>query len=403
MKYPHCLSEIETIEAAIAGRNLARYGDGEFSIMTGGNCVSQIFDPKLSIELQQVLSTKNKRTLPCLPTPFGGTAKKANWLKFTDKKYMRYFDMEKTYGSAFITRPDSAPQIDTPAYWTRASDLWKDKDISIVLGSLRSLRPEVLRAQAKSVKEIWGPRRDAYAEIRRIEEEIGRPGHTVLLCLGPAATVLADRLAKKDIHAVDLGHIGMFMRHAGGYRYQLDDLSTPEYRTLLENMHKQEGKWGNAGHSWAKEIDKFCSDLKATVILDYGCGKGSLFKALNRKGLRVTEFDIGRPDRQGMPKPVDITVCTDVLEHVEPEKLKNVIDHIYSVSAMGVFLNISLRKAKAILPNGSNAHLIIQDEYWWIEQLKRPGWKMYRDPDVKPGNKMTLWICREGQLIPCRE
>ena len=47
MKYPPCLSEAETIERAIAGANLARYGDGEFNIVIGRNCVSQRGDKSL--------------------------------------------------------------------------------------------------------------------------------------------------------------------------------------------------------------------------------------------------------------------------------------------------------------------------------------------------------------------
>jgi hypothetical protein len=34
----------------------------------------------------------------------------------------------------------------------------------------------------------------------------------VLICLGPAATVLAVDLCAHGIHAIDLGHIALFMR-----------------------------------------------------------------------------------------------------------------------------------------------------------------------------------------------
>jgi hypothetical protein len=45
--YPTVLSEDETIDLALKGHSLARYGDGEMSIMLGGNCVSQLYDEKL--------------------------------------------------------------------------------------------------------------------------------------------------------------------------------------------------------------------------------------------------------------------------------------------------------------------------------------------------------------------
>ncbi len=55
MKYPKCLTEAETVERAIAGANLARYGDGEFNLCDGRNCTSQQRQPKLATELRAIL------------------------------------------------------------------------------------------------------------------------------------------------------------------------------------------------------------------------------------------------------------------------------------------------------------------------------------------------------------
>jgi hypothetical protein len=41
--------------------------------------------------------------------------------------------------------------------------------------------------------------------------EIGSP-ERVLLCLGPTATVMAVDLCARGIHAVDLGHLGLFYK-----------------------------------------------------------------------------------------------------------------------------------------------------------------------------------------------
>ena len=43
-------------------------------------------------------------------------------------------------------------------------------------------------------------------------DRIGTPDHSVLLCLGPTATVLAVDLCARGVHAVDLGHLGMFWK-----------------------------------------------------------------------------------------------------------------------------------------------------------------------------------------------
>jgi hypothetical protein len=122
------------------------------------------------------------------------------------------------FGSSFITRPDSAPWIDTPEFWADLASLWKGRDVVLVAGTERSLRVEQL-VGVNDCRRVAVPRRDAYAEIDRIVEEIGLPAGPVLMCAGPTATVLAARLGKKGVQALDLGHIGMFMRHAGAYRY----------------------------------------------------------------------------------------------------------------------------------------------------------------------------------------
>lgn len=75
MTFPRCLSEAETIERAIGGANLARYGDGEFNIAKGGNCVSQKASAKLAAELRRILEKAPAGCLPCLPDPNCGGGK----------------------------------------------------------------------------------------------------------------------------------------------------------------------------------------------------------------------------------------------------------------------------------------------------------------------------------------
>src|SRR5262245_31287564 len=132
MKFPPCLSEVETVERAIAGANLARYGDGEFNLADGRNCISQRGDPKLAAELKAILEKAPKGCLPCLPTPYGGTPKKVNWQSFESRTL---FLGKQEYGSAFITRPDSAPWIDTAAYWDRVRDRWRGRDGTLGRGA----------------------------------------------------------------------------------------------------------------------------------------------------------------------------------------------------------------------------------------------------------------------------
>jgi hypothetical protein len=392
VSYPNVMSEEDTLEAAISGASLARYGDGELRVALGRKCVSQAADERLARELRDILRTPVKGLIAAIPNTYSATPKRESWERFSQKGFTTMYGL-KTYGSSFITRPDSAPWIDTPAYWQRVRDLWRDKDVVLAVGDKRSLRSEAMQ-DARSLRTVWGPTRDAYAEIDRIEAEIGDHRGPVLMCLGCTATVLAARLCKKGVHGVDIGHIGMFMRHAGIYGMGLDNVATPEYRAVLAAMHSRE-KWGGKGHRHLDavlELITRANQLKGglrekVTVLDYGCGRGSLANAL--KPHRCQQYDPGVPGRDVLPKPSDVVVCTDVLEHIEPEKLDAVLDHILRLTGYFAHLVISTRPANAVLPDGRNAHLIVETPDWWLEKiLANPRWQT----EVARGTEKELTV-----------
>jgi hypothetical protein len=338
--YPNVMSEEDTLDAVIAGRSIARYGDGELRVALGRKCVSQVADPRLAEELREILYTPVKGLIAAIPNTYSATPKRESWERFSQKGFTTMYGL-KTYGSSFITRPDSAPWIDTPAYWQRVRDLWRDKDVVLAVGDKRSLRSEAM-GDARSLRTVWGPTRDAYAEIDRID---------------------------------------MFMRHAGIYGMGLDNVATPEYRATLAAMHSRE-KWGGKGHRHIDAVldlitraNQLKGGLREKVtVLDYGCGRGSLAGAL--KPHRCQQYDPGIPGRDVLPKPSDVVVCTDVLEHIEPEKLDAVLDHIQRLTGYFAHLVISTRSANAVLPDGRNAHLIVETPEWWMNKLTSPRWQI---------------------------
>lgn len=215
--YPHVLDEHATLERVLAGDSLARYGDGEFKLCAGSGIKSQTYHPQLQHRLIRVLE-QSPGCLVGIPNIRSKTPKAGFWHKYlTASRWL----VDRRYGSAFISRPDSAPWIDTPAYWDRLESLWRGRDVVLVRGSRKGLHDEDL-ASARSVREVLAPRQHAFAEYDRIREEIGRPSTRVLLCLGPTATVLAADLAARDVHAIDLGHVALFWRkHRRGEPMQL--------------------------------------------------------------------------------------------------------------------------------------------------------------------------------------
>ena len=217
VSYPHVRSEEETLDAVLGGKSIARYGDGEFKIIFGASCVSQKYSKALAEEMAYILRAESSRCLVGIPNLDPRSPKIHLWRKY-EKRYPTRLNRAKTYYSSFITRPDSAPWIYTPEFYAKVTSLWRDKDVTLVSGTERSLTPEFVASTGglnTSVFHISCERRDAYEQIDLIEKEIRKAGRTtVLLCCGPAATCLAWRL-HQHFHAIDLGHIGMFWYEPG--------------------------------------------------------------------------------------------------------------------------------------------------------------------------------------------
>lgn len=212
MAYPEVMSEEETLAQILAGKSIARFGDGEFNHVRGKKNVSQVVHEGLTAELVAVLLSPPKSCLVGIPRLDVRNPKNANWQTYATL-YARHLTENVNYASAFISRPDNAPWINTPEFYDGIESLWRGQDVTLVANGERSLKPDFLEATgARSVTFVQCAYRDAYVQIDSIEEECRRVGQRTLLCAGPTATVLAVRLARRGIHAVDLGHIGMFWR-----------------------------------------------------------------------------------------------------------------------------------------------------------------------------------------------
>lgn len=218
MRYPDNWGEWKTLKLALSGKSLARYGDGEIKLMLGRNAKSQRHHPDLAKALREVVRDVKGPCLPCIPNIAAKVSPKEEfWAGYRGSRVVSLYDTSRaaTYGSAFITRPDSAPpqaKIGGEDYFAEVRKLWEGRDVVIVRGSTKSLHGEYMPGAA-SVEEIRAPRQhawDAFPDLfDRLKTETSRP---VLLCLGATATVLANRLAYEGVHALDLGHIGMFMK-----------------------------------------------------------------------------------------------------------------------------------------------------------------------------------------------
>lgn len=372
--------------------SIARFGDGELRLAIGGSAISQVANAKLARELEAILRTY-RGFIVGIPN-FPATPNKHTWEKYRAAPFAQLY-CQDSYGSAFITRPDNAPQIDAPEYWDQVRALWRGRAVTLVAGNDKSITPAMLEGSA-SIRMIAAPDRDAYAVIDQLEEQIGTPSGVVILCLGATATALAARLAMKGVHALDLGHIGMFMKHAGMYALRGADLISDGYRNLNQQLHADPKGFGGDGKKHAERVYGFARKLNARSICDYGCGEGTLKPALRKLGFQgfIGEYDPAMPGPlQNLPKPAHLLVCTDVLEHIEPEKLGAVMRHQFLVAEHAAFMTIATRPANKLLPDGRNAHLIQESPDWWMDKLRAAGWVMEdRFDKMKDGKCREVWV-----------
>ena len=146
------------------------------------------------------------------------------------------------------------------------------------------------------------------------------------------------------------------------------------YRALNRQLHDHHSEYGSGGGEYAPEVVRLCRKRSYRTVLDYGCGKGSMAQSIRslEPALTVLEYDPAVPGKTEPPaQPVDMLVCTDVLEHIEPDFIHHVLRHIASLTRQTAFLAINCQPAIKTLPDGRNAHLIVEPKEWWLAQVEQ--------------------------------
>jgi hypothetical protein len=147
-------------------------------------------------------------------------------------------------------------------------------------------------------------------------------------------------------------------------------LISDRYREMNQVLHRTMPNFGTSGQRYAMPVQQMMSRYNTAEILDYGCGKRTLEHAL---GFPITNYDPCVPGLEKSPGPHDIVVCTDVLEHIEPECLDDVLSDIRRCTKKAAFLLIATRPAQKTLSDGRNAHLIQEPYPWWKAKLEKAG------------------------------
>lgn len=176
-------------------------------------------------------------------------------------------------------------------------------------------------------------------------------------------------------------------------------LITPVYKALQVELHGRPNGYGGKGDKWAQGVLQMASEYGCTSVLDYGCGQGSLARALLARprdvlpALRVSEYDPAVSSKAGPPTFADLVVCTDVLEHVEPDCLEAVLAHLRLLARKAVFVVVATRPSNKTMADGRNAHLILADAAWWAGRLAAAGFTVQPEPPKSPLVKVSReWV-----------
>ena len=228
MFFPKIESHEDTINNIINdGKSLARFGDGEFSIIDGmARWTFQQCDSRLSARLLQVLQSNNDKLMIGIANNYGDLGIYTNESKSEIRAYMtedvrrrheKLLDKNRVYEDAYITRwymmMDDKDSENPAKRLANLKKIWNNRNVISVEGEFTRLGVENnLFDNALSFRRIVAPGKDSfsrYDDILNACIEYGNKDDLFLLAIGPSSGVLAYDLVINGYQAVDVGHIDL--------------------------------------------------------------------------------------------------------------------------------------------------------------------------------------------------
>jgi hypothetical protein len=155
------------------------------------------------------------------------------------------------------------------------------------------------------------------------------------------------------------------------------ELISTEHAELNRKLHEDNLAYGVGGAKYATVVSALVAKLTAKKedgsvivpsVLDYGCGKGLLAKSLS---FPIWEYDPAIPEKSEAPRPADIVICTDVLEHIPKSHIPYVLDDLRRCVKVTGYFVIHTGPASKTYANGENAHLTQEGIGWWTYKLNK--------------------------------
>ncbi|MGO8757714.1 MAG: hypothetical protein ACLQG3_06280 [Terracidiphilus sp.] len=124
--------------------------------------------------------------------------------------------------------------------------------------------------------------------------------------------------------------------------------------------------------AFREPLRKVFAEHRIATLLDYGCGGSDYESPGFHEGLSALEyFHLEKVFRYEPARNIDerqradAVLCFDVLEHVFISDLPQVVRELYSLAERLLVVNVACYPARALLPNGENAHITVRQPQWW--------------------------------------
>lgn len=145
----------------------------------------------------------------------------------------------------------------------------------------------------------------------------------------------------------------------------------PGYHDTLNQYQQMHAKYyGASAYLYFESIAKEVMGLNPASILDFGCGRSDLAAHFWRDGARrIAKYDPAIPQFKEMPEGAfDLVLCTDVMEHIPIDDVDRILREIRAKSKNALF-TISMKPARATLPDGRNAHVTLLNAGEWTRWI----------------------------------
>lgn len=201
--------------------SLCRFGDSELDVMFAHkDTVFQKYDKNLAKRLEEILCSKDSGLLIGINNFWFNDPS-----QIVDNQKMFYLthasiyrnmmksclDKNVAYGDSAFTFPYMLyKSMDFDSYYKKFEQLWKDKDIVLIIGKgiFDKIQKNIF-SSAKSIEYIYGANVDAFDGYEELFSKASATDKNKIkfIIMGQTATVLAYDLFKLGHRALDLGHI----------------------------------------------------------------------------------------------------------------------------------------------------------------------------------------------------